>query len=250
MMKHESLFIHAAWYDRREDAQSCAERMSRMLDELSTGHPSTANWYYDYPAIPFGDTKNDRSKLVELFEEGLARRDDNGKRIPGSGHHLFISNNATEDDRRIQMYVYAGYWKEQRYSGRNKFVAFLPAYKSGNEDMLSLQVLLPLLTAIIHAWDPEFAILGGDEMLQFAELWEGRERPQWPFGNWVIYLSAPLAALVTPPREALVKELPGFGKLLVATEAPFTAANPEHVRICEAIHHALAPVRAFLGEDN
>ncbi|HVJ51375.1 MAG TPA: Imm52 family immunity protein [Aliidongia sp.] len=247
---YDHVFCRASWYDRREDAASCAERMRQTLDGLSTGHPDLARWYQDIEAELMTTDRAGVARLIELFEEGISRGDGDHKRINGSGHSLFVHNNLQEG-KDVTMHVFAGYWQvHPRVKGHNNLNITFPVRSTGRDDTFTMPVLLPALTAIVHAWDPDYVTLGSGELnSRLSDLEKERNSlGTVPPGNWMTYLSGPLAATVTPPPEAIVKELPGYGRLLLATEEPFTVHDPEHVRRAMAIHEALKPARDILKD--
>jgi hypothetical protein len=250
-MSNERFFLNATWFDRQEGPRSCAERMARMLKTLSAGHADLAEWFHGYVApIALGFSEPDITDIAEIFSRGVSRRDDNGERFPGSGYSLDTYNNLNDNARSVTMYVASGNWKlGPRNNRQNKVFLKLPLRRAGKENLLTTPTLFPVLSAIICAWEPEYAVLGSSEIAQHFRESENGPGPRLPFGNWMVYLSAPLAALFSPPHDAIVKQLPGFGIVILATEEPFTVSNPEHVRACVAIQQALEPVRAFLDGD-
>lgn len=60
------------------------------------------------------------------------------------------------------------------------------------------------------------------------------------------YLSAPYAARISPPRTAIVEEVPGGGLLMLATMETFTDENPAHVAVANEIQTALEPLQSIL----
>jgi hypothetical protein len=56
------------------------------------------------------------------------------------------------------------------------------------------------------------------------------------------YLSAPLAAQITPPPGVICEQIKGGGLLLIATEESFDASNPSHLGAARKIRDALAPL--------
>jgi hypothetical protein len=246
----DRFYLFASWYDRQEDSQSCAERVLEMLRALSTGHPDLSKWYAEYEdKDPLGFTKDDSDKLIKLFDEGIWRRDDNGERFYGSGYIIDVSNHL-EDSRYSTMNIAAGSWRVgYRNNRENNVWLQLPARSPETEGLLTVSALVPALVAIIRAWEPQCAVLGNPDMVDHFKPADRRAPLPFPYGNWMVYLSAPLAALIRPPRSAIIKDVPGYGILLLATEEPFDASNPEHVQYCEAMHAALAPVSEFMDKE-
>jgi hypothetical protein len=251
----ERFFVLAEWFDRREDARACALRMTRMLDELETGHPALAHWYRLHnpgdPCLPLRSSKPGVDELTRLFEAGISRRDDgplgdnSGERILGSGHHLFCHNNL-DYPKHASCVIWAGEWKAiDRLDGRNFLLMDLHVRERGNEDLLTASALLPALLAVVRAWEPDCAELGESEFLGHLEAREG-QRLGPIRGGWINYLSELLFARIRPPPAAMIERIPGFGRFLIATDEPFTMTNPSHRRAGEAIHDALEPARDAL----
>jgi hypothetical protein len=250
----EDFFISAQWFDRREDAHACALRMARMLDELETGHPALAHWYRLHnpgePCLPLRSAKPGIDELTELFEAGISKRDDgpagdnSGDRILGTGHMLFCHNHLKIP--RVSCNVWAGNWRAlDRHDGRSNVVLDFGDREPSNEDFLTVPVLLRAILAIVRAWAPDSAQVGETAFLQHLEERDGR-RPYLARSGWISYLSETLFAQITPPPAARIERVPGFGRFLIATDEPFTMANPAHRRAGEAIHDALEPARDAL----
>jgi hypothetical protein len=60
--------------------------------------------------------------------------------------------------------------------------------------------------------------------------------------DWMVYLSAPLAARIAPPKNVAFERMEGGGLLLIAAEETFDTENPQHMAASHAIRDALAPL--------
>jgi hypothetical protein len=58
-------------------------------------------------------------------------------------------------------------------------------------------------------------------------------------GAWIAYLSAPLAAGLTPPPEIIAEPTPGGGLILSAALERLDPLNPDHARRSEMLRQIL-----------
>ncbi len=60
------------------------------------------------------------------------------------------------------------------------------------------------------------------------------------------YLSAPLAAMISPPPSIVTERTPDGGLFLIAAEETFDVRNNVHMENATAISEALAPLSAII----
>jgi hypothetical protein len=85
-------------------------------------------------------------------------------------------------------------------------------------------VLAEVLTSMATAWDPDFAMVTSDPMLDLVEKrkWEVRV-------GWLTYLSRRLGKVPPLPAPVRIEPVGTLGWLLVLSPERMTASNPEHV---------------------
>lgn len=97
------------------------------------------------------------------------------------------------------------------------------------------------MIAVTEAWEADWGVV---------ETWDYKSKRRdasgqllRPWGGWITYLSARYASRVALPPAASVERVAGGGLVIIATEEPFTVANPAHVAALDAIQRALAPIQ-------
>jgi hypothetical protein len=108
-----------------------------------------------------------------------------------------------------------------------------------------VKVLTRVLVAIAEAWDANWGVVESWDYQGRKEDADGQLLRPW--GGWITYLAAHDAGRVSLPSAARVEPAAGGGLVIVATQEPFTVANPAHTAALDAIQEALAPIRKRAG---
>ena len=98
-----------------------------------------------------------------------------------------------------------------------------------------------MLFAIARAFAPDWCQAGPDTLVDILDR-TPYKRPPMSLA-WMIWLSAPLAALVTPPPPPIIVEHYADGSLfMAATRETFVTANPDHLAAARAIFAVVDPL--------
>jgi hypothetical protein len=92
------------------------------------------------------------------------------------------------------------------------------------------------------AFDPDWGVVTSS---LYQDVVPSRE-PGAPLVGWLTYLRVPSKNLPTFPSGVRVVPLSDWGSVIVATEERFTAADPRHVQVADAVSGALS-VSGFLS---
>lgn len=109
----------------------------------------------------------------------------------------------------------------------------------GNPDpnIVGYATFKSILLALLPIWEASYA------QAYTANLKEHFPKQKGPLDpSWMTYLSAPLAAEITPPSGVAVERIDGSGLLMSATVETFDASNAAHLAASEKILQALAPL--------
>lgn len=234
--------LRADWGLRRESVEECAARLARMLDRLSDLHPGfrhlivEPNWNAARPSGLLPRRAEDIVGFldpVKIYGDGRKRRFEDGCRLDASGEWA--------KGRSVILGLCAGAHSEvQLDRGPINWISItLNTREDGGDDRVTLSALIPILHAMIAAWQPSRA---GAFSTMYRRLWR-RESDRWPYpwGSWALYLAPESAAKVQPPANAIVQHCGEGGLLLLATDEPFDTRNATHVAAVEAIHAAVTP---------
>ncbi|MCY1081471.1 Imm52 family immunity protein [Archangium lansingense] len=102
------------------------------------------------------------------------------------------------------------------------------------ERLLRTPVLTEVLTSMVTAWDPDFAMASSSEMVRRIE--KGRFEVRV---GWLTYLSRRLGTVPPLPAPVRIEPMGELGWLLVLSPEPMTASNPEHVAFTARVRELL-----------
>ncbi|MFY0570959.1 Imm52 family immunity protein [Archangium lansingense] len=102
------------------------------------------------------------------------------------------------------------------------------------ERLLRTPVLTEVLTSMVTAWDPDFAMASSSEMVRRIE--KGRFEVRV---GWLTYLSRRLGTVPPLPAPVRIELMGELGWLLVLSPEPMTASNPEHVAFTARVRELL-----------
>jgi hypothetical protein len=142
--------------------------------------------------------------------------------------------------RGIKLRVHAGNTLAANYRINTAHLMTEPLNEK-NESIIDVRVLKPALLALASAWDATWC---GTAPWGLDDLETPHVRP-WFGLEWMTYLSPRFAAMVTPPRSAIVERLAGGALLMIATPERFETSNPTHLSVAKDIEAALAPINAM-----
>ncbi len=102
------------------------------------------------------------------------------------------------------------------------------------ERLLRAPALTEVLTCMATAWDPDFAMVSSDEMVDLMEKGDFEVRV-----GWLTYLSRRLGRLPPLPAPVRIEPVEALGWLLTLSPEPMTASNPEHVALTARVRELL-----------
>jgi hypothetical protein len=240
-MRYDLFQIHAAWGPRQENAEACARRLARMLNDVSDVHRGFAqmvvdpDWRRSRPAdaLPRGPAE------IVPFLSPVRYYDEARKRIVVGSYNLDASAHLA-GSRFLVMAVVAGRHNENaRHSllGNRVSVLFRILEGGKDEDATALAAVKPIMLAVISAWEPESA---SAVSTRHWDLWRAPAGTK-PFvhGTWAAYF-APGAAQLSLTSLGVTRRLPDGGLLWCATDEALDLDNPVHLGAAAAMHAALA----------
>lgn len=95
---------------------------------------------------------------------------------------------------------------------------------------------------MIAAWEPVWGTVGNMTLWKVLR-GDAGERHRYT-GGWMVYLGAAFDDHVAAPPGIVVRHPPQGGRLLIATEEPFSLADPEHMKAARAIQKSFAAINA------
>ena len=227
--------VESRWTPDSEGPAAIGARFLEFLDRLGPLDPAMANWLWGDNGVPIPLTKV-RPDIAHYVERKVAT--DNGAPDPEDGYRLFARGSMVESEfgtsRSVDVHAYAG----SRWNNRVEFeigdlnrlpdpdLVTYPIYKGALEAMASAfpcpYVWARYFISTETIWIPNPDGGGGATA--------ARGEPTGPFdGVWIGYLSAPLAAGLTPPPDLFPERTPGGGLILSAVRDHIDPTNPDHV---------------------
>lgn len=237
--------MDARWTARHETALSCGARLARMLEQLAAIHPDLAHWFAGAEERNGGSVPTDRLSLVAAslakhLSEGMVRRDSDDAPVPELGNRLHAWN-GIDTDRGCLLEVTAGAVASGGPFANDVDLKFRKA-TAINADLVTPDVLKSSLLCMVDAWEPDWAVLWDWDYWKRIQNPNTGQLPKIRSG-WMTYLSAAYARRISPPIEAKRESVKDGGLLLMATEELFSADDPAHVAVADAIQAALAPLQ-------
>ena len=229
----EDHYVGAYWGPRQETALECARRVELFFHMLARCDPSFVQWYRAGRNIPRGlpghPVRPEMKELEGIFLKTRYRTEVSKKVIEDMGFHLHVWN-ADEDATDISMSC----GKYSPWAAPNNCLLQTWRLGSVRERLWRLPVLTEILTSMVTAWDPDFAMVTSSEMVRLVE----KDKPEVRMG-WLTYLSRRLGRLPPLPAPVRIEPVGTLGWLLVLSPEPMTASNPEHVAFTSRVRDLL-----------
>lgn len=120
----------------------------------------------------------------------------------------------------------------------NRVLFYFPVEELGNELMLTATVTACVMRALAVAWEPDWALVTGDDGL-WNEL--SRQGEIGTFVGWMTYISRRWAGVALPPLPEPVRVEPvgDQGSLIILTPERLTVTRPEHVALGHRVQRLL-----------
>ncbi len=241
----EWYYIGGYWGPRKETALECARRAELFFHMLAGCDPTFTQWYQGERGapreLPGHPLRPEAKEWEQLFLHGMLRTDVSKKVISEFGFRAHVWN-AKKDAARVKLHCGA-----YSLAGGNSCLLRPPDEGPVRERILSTPVLGEVLTSMVTAWEPDFAVATSMEMGDLIE----KQKQEVRVG-WLTYLSRRLGSLPPLPAPVRVEPVGELGWLLVLSPERMTASNPEHVaftaRVRELLDRAGLIVRPELAE--
>jgi len=229
----EYYYVGAYWGPRKETALECARRAELFFHRLARCDPSFAQWYRGGRGAPRGlpghPVVPELNELEKLLLQSRSYTDVDKEVIEDLGFRRMMWN-AKKEATDISLSC-GGY---SPWGGPNSCLLKPPRQGSIRERLLCNPVLAEVLTSMVTAWDPDFAVASSTEMVRLVE----KGRFEVPVG-WLTYLSRRRGTLPPLPAPVRIEPVGALGWLLVLSPEPMTASNPEHVAFTARIRQLL-----------
>ncbi|KFA88598.1 Imm52 family immunity protein [Archangium violaceum] len=229
----EDYYIGAYWGPRKETALECARRAELLLRGLARCDSSFSQWYRagrGFPReLPGHPVQPEVKELEQLFLRSRNRTDVGKEVIEDLGFSRIMWNaKQTATDLHLSCGKYSP------WGGPNVCLLKPPGQGPVRERLLRVPVLAEVLTCMVTAWDPDFAMASSSEMVDLVEKRGSEVRM-----GWLTYLSRRLGKLPPLPAPVRIEPVGKLGWLLVLSPEPMTASNPEHVAFTARIRELL-----------
>ncbi|WP_434380453.1 Imm52 family immunity protein [Melittangium boletus] len=229
----EDYYLGAYWGPREEGALDCARRAEAFLQTLARCDPSLSRWYFGGRGVPRGLPGHPVDLDVKALEELFLK-----SRIRGDASHAVIERlgfgqilwNAKKDATFLHL-TCGGY---SSWGSPNSCLLMPTRASPLRERLLTAPVVTDILTGMVTAWDPDFAMASSSEMVEQLEKGDFEVRV-----GWLTYLSRRLGRLPPLPAPVRIEPVGEQGWLLVLSPEPLTARNPEHVALCARVRELL-----------
>jgi hypothetical protein len=229
----EDYYVGTYWGPRQETALECARRAELFFQLLSKCDPSFTQWYRRGRGapreLPGHPVRLDVQEWEQLFLRGRNRTDLGKKVIEDLGFNQMVWNAKKESS-----YVDIRCGKYSPWGGPNVCLLHPPSEGSVRERLLRAPVLSEVLTSMATAWDPDFAMVTSNEMVDLVKKrkWEVRV-------GWLTYLSRRLGLVPPLPAPVRIEPVGTLGWLLVLSPKRMMASNSEHVTLTAHVRELL-----------
>ncbi len=230
----ENYYVGAYWGVRKETALECARRAEVFFHMLARCDPSFAQWYRagrgfprelpGYPVCP------EVKELEELFLRGRVRAGPGKVDVIEDLGFLETVWNAKKERTRLELYCGA----YSPWGAGNACILDPPKSGEVKDRILRVPVLEEILTSMVTAWEPDFAVATSVEMLERVE-----KRKREVRVGWLTYLSNRLGKVPPLPEPVRVEPVGELGTLLILSPERMTARDPEHVALTVRVREVL-----------
>ena len=231
---HENYYAGAYWVSRRETALECAQRADLFFNLLARCDSSFSHWYRSGRGFPRELPGHPVRPGIEEWEKLLLlsriRTDGKKKVIEDLG---FNENFWNAKKERARILLHCGDYSSFGNIS-NSCIFHPPTEGKVHERVLRVSVLADVLTSMVKAWHPGFALVTSDEMREVIPRGRGEVRV-----GWLTYLSRRLGPVPPLPAPVRVEPVGSLGSLLILSPEPMTASNPEHVALTSHVREVL-----------
>ncbi len=228
--------ICSTWDWRPERALDIGQKFIKTLDTLSAINTLFHPWElsdYEGEIKETGFALPDvRDRIVDIIERGVFR-DEHDEPFPAGGYKATAVNRRYLCPEGVRLSVEAG--GHSQFSRSARFET--DDYEIPTPSIVAYPVFKTVLTTLVSIWNVAKAEAYSWELTRY---WDD---PPFNFDlNWMVYLSAPLASRIVPPKDVLLERMDGGGLLMIAAEETFDTTNRQHLLAARLIRDALAPL--------
>lgn len=201
--RDQQLYVGAYWRSRPETPSSAAERLARMVEELSAPDPGVGDWVVarDEP-LPTGPALVEW--LIPLFDPAVTGRQ------PAIGASFFLLSGAGTGDQVLELRVTCGL--HDAAPVLTNAVVVSPSTRGADAGPLAGRAE-QVLGAFVRAWEPEWAVATTGALQQLAAGRAARQRG--PIPGVLTWLSDAFPDAAPAPDGVRVTPLAG-GRLVDA----------------------------------
>ena len=229
----EDYYVGAYWGPRKETALECARRAELFFHMLARCDPAFTQWYgagRGFPReLPGWPIRPELKELEAFFLKGRSRTDVGREVIEELGFLQMVWNAKKE---ATDLHLNCGGYSP--WGGPNSCLLNPPSQGAVRERLLRAPVLAEVLTCMVTAWDPDFAMATSHEMRHRVQ----KQVEEVDVG-WLTYLSRRLGKLPPLPAPVRIEPVGALGWLLVLSPEPMTVGNPEHVALTARVRELL-----------
>ena len=229
----ERYYVGAYWGPRHETALECARRAEPFFHGLARCDPTFAQWYQSgrgFPRkLPEYPVHTEVKDLEAMFLRGRNRAGSGGTVSEDLGFSKILWN-AKKGETNLHLSC-GGY---SPWGAPNSCLLYPPTQGAVRERLLQAPVLAEILTCMVTAWDPDFAMATSGEMVELVEKRKSEVRI-----GWLTYLSRRLGTVPPLPAPARIEPMGTMGWLLTLSPERMTASNPEHVAFTARVRELL-----------
>lgn len=223
-MKPETFFCRFLWEAREEDIDTCADRLSSCLTDLSSIDPLFLAWRNPEKPRTHYRVPLQRRQLVRLLQNGVNRRDDNQEIIPELGFSVTLLPEKLASGFRFSICC----------GGYSPWVNNTCSIRFSNEGevtdrLLQIPKLVQFAKTIIRNWQPEHGVITSHQCSDLLS------PPSFDKEvGWVTYLSERYGKIPPMPPAVEVEKLEN-GHLVILSREHFSVRNPRNVRAVMAL---------------
>lgn len=178
----EAAYVGAYWGSRSEPVGSCASRLRECLRSLAGLSPTLSQWKAKgrSEAEAVANPHVEESRLVELLEGGVNRRDTDGSVIAELGYSWSAWNGVSMAAAALALTCGA---TAAEHGILNSFVLDLPDPSDEGVELYRPETMTATLAAVARAWSPDFATVTSHGLRETIGY-----KPAHPVVGWMTYL--------------------------------------------------------------
>jgi Immunity protein 52 len=233
MAMSERFYAGAYWGARREDAESCTQRLDEFLGALARVHPLLGEWFEPGARLAIARERpvpRTPQALQALLLAGRNRDDTHHAVIENLGFSASMWNG---QEPQVGLRVGCGCYS--RWVG-NAVVLDLPPAEGRGRAVYRPGAALRIMTALVACWQPEWATLTSDELRRAQQI-----PPHGPVVGWLTYLARPRQVDAGRLPDGVVAEEMADGTLITIRSDVTQVSATLITTVREALSPALLP---------